>query len=187
MNNLIKRGEGKKAILMLHGRGGSAEDIISLSHNFDATSYAFTANNNAWYPMPFMRARNLNEPYLSESLNQIKEAIEFIRKNHDEVFVLGFSQGACLALEIGAMEDLRGVIAFSGGFIGEDNELLSSVKTKNVFISCSFEDPFIPLKRAQDSAKIYEYKGAKVFTNFYAGQSHHITPKDIKIAREIID
>ena len=183
---MIKRGEGKKAILMLHGRGGNAEDIMSLSSNFDATTFAFTAENNQWYPLPFMRAKELNEPYLSNSLTKIKKAIEEIKKEYEEVFVLGFSQGACLALEIGSILELEGIIAFSGGLIGEDKELTSSFKTKKVFVSCSFEDPFIPLERAKVSAKKYEEQGAKVTTNFYPGQSHHITPTDIKLAKNIL-
>jgi phospholipase/carboxylesterase len=187
MKDLIKRGEGKKAILMLHGRGGDAHNILSISHNFKATCYALTAYENEWYPHPFMLSKKENEPKLSESIKRIKEALEYIKKSHDEVYVLGFSQGACLALELGALEELAGVVAFSGGFIGEERELTRKVKTKRALICCSFEDPFIPLERAEISAKIYEDSGAEVLTNFYEGRSHHITIEDMNLAKDLIN
>src|SRR5690606_15205677 len=124
---------GKKAILMLHGRGGSAEDILTLAHNYDATCYAFTADNNVWYPMSFLVKKELNEPYLSHSLNLIDSVIKELRKNHEQVFLLGFSQGACLSLEYASKNFVDGVIAFSGGLIGENSELSVEIKTK-VFI-----------------------------------------------------
>lgn len=182
---MIIKGQGKKGILMLHGRGADAEDIISLSKYFNATSYAFTANNNQWYPYPFLENKEKNQPHIKNSLDLIHKHIEELKKNHDEIYLLGFSQGACLALEYGALHEINGIIAFSGGFIGNENELPSSVKTKNLAICCSSNDPFIPLDRAKLSAEIYKKNNAKVLTNFYLGNSHTITKEDIELAKKI--
>jgi phospholipase/carboxylesterase len=183
---MIKRGNGRKAILMLHGRGGSAEDIISLSKYFNATSYAFTAEKKEWYPFSFLEKKEKNEPYIKNSLDLIHKKIIEIKKEHDQVYVLGFSQGACLALEYGVLHKINGIIAFSGGFIGNDNELPSKTKTKNVVICCSSNDPFIPLERAKLSEEIYKKNNANVLTNFYEGNTHRITKEDIEIAKKII-
>lgn len=181
---MIKKGKGKKAILMLHGRGADAENILGLHELFNATSYSFTAKNNEWYPEPFTKPKKDNEPRLSESMSEIHKAVEKIKKEHDEVYILGFSQGACLATEYGAKHEVDGVIAFSGGFIGQENELVKETKTKKVFISCSTNDPFIPLERAKKTAEIYKENDAEVKTKFYEGHSHTITREEIQEAKE---
>ena len=181
---MIKKGQGKKAILMLHGRGADAENIIDIAELYDATSYAFTAKNNEWYPLPFMKPKEENEPKLSESLKEIQNAVEQIKKEHEEVYLLGFSQGACLATEYGTKHEISGVIAFSGGFIGTNDELPKKTKTKKIFIGCSENDPFIPLERAEKTAEIYKENSADVKTLFYEGQSHTITREEIQKSKE---
>ena len=181
---MIIKGEGKKAILMLHGRGANAEDIISLHELFNATSYAITAENNEWYPKPFMQQKQENEPKLSQSLKIIHETTKKIREKHSEVYILGFSQGACLALEYSAENKVNGVIAFSGGLIGQEHELVKEIKTKKAFISCSTNDPFIPITRAKKTAEIYKENQADTKTNFYEGNTHTITKQEIQEAKE---
>lgn len=181
---MIKKGSGKKAILMLHGRGADADDILSISDLFNATSYAMTAKNNEWYPKPFMKPRKENEPRLSESLKEIHEAIKEIQKEHKEIYILGFSQGACLALEYAAQNEMSGAVGFSGGFIGTEEELPQKTKTKKIMIGCSKKDPFIPITRAQKTAEIYKENNADVKTIFYEGETHTITKDEIEIAKK---
>lgn len=185
---MITRGEGERAILMLHGRGADAEDIIGISRFFNAKSYAFTADNNEWYPFSFLNTRESNEPHILNNLAKVHKVISSLKKEHGEVFLLGFSQGACLALEYGALyDDVSGIIAFSGGFIGEVGELPKSFKVKKVVICSSRNDPFIPLSRAELSAMICKNSGAVVQTNFYDGTSHTITKEDIALAKSLFD
>ncbi len=182
---MIKKGSGEKAILMLHGRGGDAENILTLAENFKASCYGFSAPGNRWYPFPFNQKKEVNEPYLSKSLGVLHEKILELKKSHEEIYLLGFSQGACLALEYASKNQVNGVIAFSGGLIGEDYEL--EVKTRNdVFIGCSENDPFIPLDRAVKSAELFKEKGGRVLTLFYPGDTHFITDEEIKLANKII-
>ena len=183
--NLITRNDDSSqvAVLMLHGRGSSAEDIIGLSSAFkNSTCYAFTANDNQWYPKPFNMHKNENEPFLSESLNQVDEAYNTIKKKHSKVYLLGFSQGACLALEYVSKNVVDGVIAFSGGLIGADNELNVKTSDTKVFVSCSKNDPFIPLARAQKTEELFETAGNNVTSFFYDGSTHMITNKEIDYA-----
>lgn len=184
---MITKGNGKKAVLMLHGRGSNGEDMIKLSNHFNATCYALTAQNNEWYPAPFINPRIDNEPKFSESLSKIHEIVSQIKKDHAEVYILGFSQGACIALEYGALYDVSGVIAFSGGFLGKDKELPQKVEAKKALICCSTNDPFIPLKRAKDTADIYSKYSALVITNFYEGNSHSISNTDLELAKAFVN
>ena len=188
--NLIKQNDDSSqvAVLMLHGRGSNAEDIIGLSSVFKSLAcYAFTANYNQWYPKPFNMHKNENEPFLSESLNQVDEAYNTLKKKHSKVYLLGFSQGACLALEYASKKIADGVIAFSGGLIGADNELNVNISDTKVFVSCSKNDPFIPLDRAQKTQELFQTAGNNVTSFFYEGSTHMITSKEIDYAIDFFD
>ena len=177
--NILKEGTGEDAILMLHGRGSTAEDILTLSKFFNMSSYAFTSKNNQWYPLPFMFPKSQNEPYLSESLSLVRDAYTKLKESHNKVFILGFSQGACLALEYASKNYVDGVIAFSGGLIGESNEL--NVETKsNIFLSCSDNDPHIPLNRLMETIKIFKDNNSNLISFIYSNNSHTITSEEIQ-------
>ena len=179
--NLIKKGSGDIGILMLHGRGSDAEDIISLHEYFNATCYAFTANNNQWYPLPFNMSKSSNEPFLADNINLVIETYKKLKKEHNKIFLLGFSQGACLALEIASKNEIDGVIAFSGGLIGSDSEI-SVLKKSKVFIGCSHNDPFIPFTRAKKTVELFEGTNSNVITSFYEGNTHTITSEELSSA-----
>lgn len=183
---LLKYGDGKNAILMLHGRGSSAEDIIGLASSFDAVSFAFTADGNQWYPQRFMVPKRDNEPFLSSNLDNISQIIDKLKQGYEKVFLLGFSQGACLALEYASKNDVDGVIAFSGGLIGSDDELAVEKKC-DVFISCSKNDPHIPFERAEKTVELFEKADGTVKKYFYEGSTHMITPREMDMAKDMIN
>lgn len=182
--NLI---DAKKIVILLHGRGGSAEDIISFANHLTNTPcyIAITANDNQWYPYPFINKKELNEPYLSESLKKVQELVTLAKNyvSEENIYLLGFSQGACLALEYIATNPLNlgGVFALSGGLIGADDELKSkNINNTKILIGCSENDPFIPLKRVHDSEKILKQAGAEITTIIYPGSSHSVSVDEIK-------
>lgn len=181
----------KKTIIMLHGRGGSADNILQLADNLPENNYyvAITAPNNQWYPNRFMLHTKENEPDLSSSLNKITELITHAQKkfSNENIFLLGFSQGACLVLEYLARNPLQlgGVFALSGGLIGDDSELQSkTISGTYVLIGCSKIDPFIPLERVLLSQKILEEAGADVTTIIYPGNSHTISEEELEHIRK---
>src|SRR5829696_5869068 len=114
------------AIIALHGRGAGAEDIIALAQEVapsGVTILAPQAAGNTWYPHRFIEPRERNEPYLSSALRIVTDLVTRLTDQgvpSERVALLGFSQGACLALEAAARNPRRyaGVIAFSGGLIG---------------------------------------------------------------------
>src|SRR5205085_2312403 len=117
----------KKALIMLHGRGGSAEDILSLSPHLHLNDFALLApqaTNHSWYPLPFLAQPKANEPWLSSALQVVADTVKEVVDGGiamENIYLLGFSQGACLTLEFAARNATRygGIVAFTGGLIGD--------------------------------------------------------------------
>lgn len=188
--------KASKAIILLHGRGGTAQSMLSLVHRLcDSNFYvaAPQATNNTWYPYSFMAEEKLNEPYLSDSVKDVKELIEqtaqYIPKH--QIFIMGFSQGACLALEVTTRCATKygGIVAFTGGLIGstiDESKYQGDFGGTKVFISDGDCDPHIPLIRAEQSKKLMEKLGANVTLKVYEGRNHTIIEDEIKFVKENI-
>src|ERR1700757_1946984 len=119
--------DATRALIMIHGRGASAEDILSLSENLNVENYLLAApqaTGNSWYPKSFLTPQKENEPWLSSALDLVNIAVQAIIARgigSENIYFLGFSQGACLTSEYVARNAKRygGVVAFTGGLIGD--------------------------------------------------------------------
>lgn len=190
---IVKRGKdldkASKALILLHGRGGEAEDILNIAHNFSLNDYfiaAPQATNSTWYPNSFLAEGKLNEPWLSSAIAVIKRLIDEIEQKiaKDRIYLMGFSQGACLSLEVSTRfaSKYGGVVAFSGALIGEKldrNKYSGNFDGTKVFIGVSENDPHIPLSRVKESEKIIRDMGAQVTVKVYEGNSHNINQDEI--------
>lgn len=184
----ITRDTSMKALILLHGRGGTAADIMSLAHHFTDKNFiveAPQAPHNAWYPHSFLVEEKLNEPDLSNSLSKIEKLIKNLEIPHDQIYLMGFSQGACLSLEYAARHGGKygGIIAFTGGLIGKTldlNKYRGNLDGTKVFIGTSENDPFIPLTRAKESKEVLKSLGASVTLKVYPGASHTVTEEEIQ-------
>lgn len=178
-----------KALILLHGRGGTAEDMLSLADTFaDDRLYvaALQAPNNTWYPHRFMEEEALNEPWLSLSVKKVKDLIEETAKQIplSQIYLMGFSQGACLALETAARFAAKygGVVAFTGGLIGRtlsEKNYQGHFEGTKVFIGNSDKDPHVPVIRSEQSKEIMEKLGAQVTLKVYKGIGHTINDDEI--------
>ena len=183
-----------KALILLHGRGGTSEDMLHIGNRFTDKSFiveAPQAPQNVWYPQGFMSEEKLNEPQLSKSLERIEKLIKHLQMPHDQIYLMGFSQGACLALEFGARhaEKYGGIIAFTGGLIGKTlnlNKYRGNFEGTKIFIGTSENDPFIPLTRVQESKEVLKSLGASVTLKVYPGSSHTVTEEEIQVVRKVI-
>ena len=170
----------KAAVLLLHGRGDSADGILGLTDVLETDNVIYAApqaEHNAWYPESFLEPLEQNEPYLSEALQAVGDALSdleaagFAREN---IVLMGFSQGACLALEFAARNPTvyGGVVALSGGLIGPDGEMYDyqgSLGDTPVFLGCGSADAHIPEARVMLSAGVLNDLGAKVDARIYPG------------------
>jgi len=189
--------EAAGAVILLHGRGGSAEDILSLAREFDGPRLAYLApeaSGNSWYPFSFLSPIEKNEPWLTSALQKIQRTIQSIAEAGiatERVVLCGFSQGACLATEYVARHARRygGLIAFTGGLIGPPDADLShsgDLAGTPVFFGSGDPDPHVPWKRVQQSAETLTEMGASVIVKCYQGRPHTITHEEIKFAKSLI-
>lgn len=188
--------KASKAVILLHGRGGTAHSILSLADRFcDSNFYvaAPQAANSTWYPDSFMAEEKLNEPYLSASVKAVNELIEQITQciPKPQIFIVGFSQGACLALEVTTRFAVKygGIVAFTGGLIGsaiDESKYRGDFEGTKAFISNGDQDPHIPLIRSQQSKEVMESLGAYVTLKVYKGREHTINKEEIEFVKKNI-
>jgi phospholipase/carboxylesterase len=185
------------AVILLHGRGASAEDILGLATEMHDERFAYLAPQaagNAWYPYSFMAPIEKNEPWLSSALAKVGTIVQqavAAGLSHDRIIVCGFSQGACLSSEFVARNPARygGVIAFTGGLIGPPDADLhhkGDLAGMPALFSSGDPDPHVPWSRVLESAEQFTTMGAAVTTQRYPGRPHTVLPQEIKSARDLI-
>jgi phospholipase/carboxylesterase len=186
------------AVVLLHGRGGSADDILSLAEEFYFPGLAYLApeaSGNSWYPRSFLAPIEKNEPWLTSALRKVQTTIQSVHDAgipNERVVVAGFSQGACLATEYVARHPERyaALIAFTGGLIGPPGSDLShagDLAKTPAFFGSGDPDPHVPWERVQESADVLTQMGAVVITRRYAGRPHTVTREEIGIAKQLIE
>lgn len=186
----------EKALVLLHGRGGSADDIITLADEFcDDTYYVVApqATGNSWYPFTFLAPEEKNEPWLSSAVNNLIRLIIDIEKSvsSGNIYIMGFSQGACLSLETAARYPSKyaGIAAFSGALIGEKisrEKYRGDFGGTKIFIGNSDSDPHIPSERVRESSVQLQGMGADVTLKIYPGMGHTITREEIEEVKKIM-
>lgn len=189
--------EADKVLIMVHGRGGSAEDILSLASSLRVNEFALLApqaTNNTWYPYSFLAPPAENEPWLSSALSVLKEIVSDIENkgiNKENIYFLGFSQGACLMLEFVARNATKygGIVAFTGGLIGDTiypENYTSDFNGTPGFIGTSDPDPHVPVERVKATAVILRGMNAVVTEKIYPGMGHTINQDEIDMANSVV-
>jgi phospholipase/carboxylesterase len=187
----------RAAMLLVHGRGATAHDILTLAAEFDQPGYAYLAPqaaNNTWYPYSFLEPVERNEPYLSSALATLGQLLAHIAAAGipaERIILLGFSQGACLATEFAARNARRygGLAGLSGGLIGPDGtprDYPGALDGTPVFLGCSDVDPHIPAARVQHSAEVLRRLGGDVTARLYPTMGHTVNEDEIEAVRQIM-
>lgn len=185
------------AVLMCHGRGATAEGILDLAAEFDRVDAAYLAPQaarNTWYPHPFLAELDDNEPWLSSALRTVGRTLDRIRDAGiptERTVLLGFSQGACLAVEYAARNPRRygGLVVLSGGLIGPPDitrDYTGCLDGTPVFIGCSDRDPHIPLERVHETSSVLTSLGATVTEEIYPNMGHGVVPDELDQVRDLI-
>jgi phospholipase/carboxylesterase len=183
------------AMVMVHGRGASAGDILGLARALEAPGWAFLApqaRGGTWYPNSFRAPVESNEPWLSSALGVIAELLSRLEAAglpSERTILLGFSQGACLTLEFTARHPGRygGVAGLSGGLIGPDDMVRDdrgSLAGTPVFLGCSDHDPHIPAHRVRHAAEALRAMGAEVAMALYPDLDHSVNEAELEHVRE---
>lgn len=190
-------GRARAAMLMVHGRGARAEDILSLANEFPQPGFAFLAPQaaeNTWYPNRFLVPFEQNEPWLSSALEFVGAALSLIIQAgipHERVVLLGFSQGACLTLEFAARNAQRygGIVGLSGALIGPDDaprEYAGSLDGTPVFLGCSDVDFHVPKERVDQTADVMKRLGGEVTERLFPNMDHGVNQDEIDFVRHMM-
>jgi phospholipase/carboxylesterase len=182
--------EARAAMIMLHGRGASPEDILGVAPHIDPGGVIYlapAAMGGTWYPQRFLLPQSANQPYLNSALARVGGLISRVTNAGiaaEQIVLLGFSQGACLAAEYAARHPQRygGVAVLSGGLIGSEEDLQGykgSLGGTPVFLGCSDIDPHIPETRVRRSTEILQQIGAQVEVRIYPGMGHNINRDEL--------
>lgn len=174
-------------MILVHGRGADAEDIMGLADAADTSNFliaAPAAPMNTWYPYSFLAPIQQNEPYLSESLNIINSLFSEFEKRGipaEKIILAGFSQGACLSLEYALRNPKKygGLAAFSGALISDETRDNAHFDNTRIFLGCSEKDPHIPRDKVDITEKIFISKRAEVTKKIYPGSFHGITEDEL--------
>lgn len=196
----------KAGMVVVHGRGATAASMVEFADALaqpDIALLAPQAAGNVWYPLSFLAPLALHEPGLSSGLSVIRHAVRSLCEGGlalDRIVLLGFSQGACLALEYAARHPQRygGVIGLSGGLIGNGEidgaeapfdkrfDYNAGFQGTPVFLGCSEADPHIPKVRVETSAEVLTKLGATVDARIYAGGGHGVTDDEVRYVRGLL-
>ena len=195
----LPRGTARLAGILLHGRDRTREEKVVLASSFaleEIRWLAPAADTGSWYPGRFFDPLAANEPYLSQAIDQldtvVTEAGEGGRIGPQQIFLVGFSQGACLALEYALRRPGRcgAIVVLTGGIFGAPDEprpfpprLLDGLR---VFLSGSDADDWISLESTERTARILRELGADVQLRIYKGRPHVVSPEELADARAFI-
>lgn len=196
---IIKSGksDAKKALVLIHGRGSTAQEILSLTANLEVGDFSFyapQATNNSWYPYSFLALPESNEPWLSSALEVVKQTVSEIEKKgipKENIYFLGFSQGACLLSEFAARNAAKygGIVIFTGGLIGDKiypENYTGNFENTPIFIGTSNPDFHVPVERVYATTNILKDMGANVTDKIYDNRGHTISEDEINLANRII-
>jgi predicted esterase len=187
----------RAAMILVHGRGATAESILTLVPALDVEGFAFLApqaSGNTWYPNSFLAPIPSNEPGITSGLRAVGDVMNAINAAGipaERTIVLGFSQGACLSLEYTARNAKRfGGIAFlSGGLIGPDGtprDYAGRYDGTPAFLGCSDIDGHIPAARVLESGAVLERMGATTTVKLYPGMGHLVNEDEIQHVRVLM-
>ena len=186
-----------KVLILLHGRGATAEDILSLSHYLNVKDFALLApqaTNNSWYPQSFLAPPAQNEPWLSSAISILNEVVEDVLSKgvtEQQIYFAGFSQGACLTLEYITRNARQygGAVAFTGGLVGDKlytDNYAGDFQQTPVFIGTSDPDPHVPVHRVLATEAQLKKMNANVQVKVYPNMGHTINDDEIKRANELV-
>ncbi len=193
--------EAEGVVILLHGRGGSADDILSLRTVLDdkvqgrrIAWLAPEANGRTWYPNSFLAPRETNDPYLASALKRVESLVKMAAEagiGPERIVIGGFSQGACLSTEFVASHPAHyaGLIAWTGGLVGPLGTKLNHAGDLGgmpALLLSGDPDPHVPWSRVEESAAVLSSMGAKVTLRRYPGRPHTVSHEELLLALELI-
>lgn len=191
------REKAKAAVILLHGRGEPADDMLDMAKSWRIRGIhwiALQAEEFTWYPLNFTAPAEMNQPGLDEGMRAIQQVVDELKKDNftsDQIGLVGFSQGASVAAEYAARNpnEVGVLVAFCGGLVGEnidESSYASNMESLQVFMGYSDCDLKVPEVRMEESARLMKDRGADVESHIYPGIGHHVNNEELKAARKLL-
>ncbi|MCC5829088.1 MAG: hypothetical protein JJU36_06530 [Phycisphaeraceae bacterium] len=186
------------ALLLLHGRGGRAKDMIELADRFvprDVALVAPAARDDVWYPHSFLAQRRENQPWLDSALRRVGETIDLLGRLSippERIILFGFSQGACLAAEFCALKPQRygGLIVATGGLIGpsvEPDRYQGDLARTPIVAAASHPDHHVPWERVEETVATFQRMNGQVEKARLDGEPHSVLPHHVRACSAMIE
>lgn len=190
--------QAKGAVVLLHGRGASARDILQLGAAFAPEGWAMLApeaDGHTWYPYSFLAPRPENEPWLSSALNRVDRVVQEVQESGlstERIVLAGFSQGACLTAEYAGTHPRRygAMLAFTGGMVGPSlspETLRGSFDGTPALFASGDPDPHVPWSRVQETAERFRTAGADVTLRRFPNRPHTVGREEVLLAQALLE
>jgi predicted esterase len=194
------RGIASRAGILLHGRSRTKQEMLDLAKGLDIGGVRWIApyaDNGKWYPGRFMEPLESNEPFLTRSVERchrlVQDASEGGRLGPEQIFVVGFSQGACVAVEYALRHPgvCGTIVVFTGCLMGPDGTNWrpaggKSLEGLNVFLTGSDMDEWVPEERILETARVLADLGAEVDVRIYPSRTHIVSNLELFDARAFL-
>lgn len=189
--------QAQKALILVHGRGATAESILSVAPFLAVDDYAWVAPQaplHTWYPYSFMAPEHQNQPDLDQALHLLRDTVQQLVEqgiSSEQIYFFGFSQGACLSLEFVARNAQKygGVVAVIGGLIGESlnaEKYRGDFQQTPIFLATSDPDVHVPLQRVEDTATLLSQLQADITLKVYKNAGHTLLQEEVDAANQLI-
>lgn len=189
--------QASAAVVLLHGRGARAEGMLTISHVLRISGVSWVApqaTGGAWYPDSGRAPLERNLPKLLTSFDLVSAILEALTErgiSGNRVMLLGFSQGACVAVEYALRNPGRigALAALSGGLMGPAGtrwRYPGRLQGLPAYVGSSQEDPYMPKRRALDTARVLMATGASVRSDLIPGSGHTINDNELSVVRLMV-
>jgi predicted esterase len=185
--------------VLLHGRGLTADEKVDLAArlgDFEGMRWvAPGADIGSWYPNRFSDPVETNEPFLTDAVARCDEAVteasDHGRLGPEHLAVIGFSQGACVALEYARRHPGRcgTVIIFTGALMGPPGSKwgMATEPWLRVLLTGSDADSWISEEATRETAQVLQRWGANLSLRIYHGRGHFVSDDEVAEARVLLD
>jgi phospholipase/carboxylesterase len=194
------RGLAERAGILLHGRSRTKQEMLDLATGLEIGGTRWIApyaDNGLWYPGRFMEPLASNEPFLTRSVERchllVGDASEGGRVDPSRIFIVGFSQGACIAIEYALRHPgcCGAIVVFSGCLMGPEGTVWrpagdAALGGLHVFITGSDMDEWIPEERTRQTAQVLSNLGADVEMHVYPSRTHIVSNLELSEARTFL-
>ncbi|MFC0044825.1 alpha/beta hydrolase [Metabacillus iocasae] len=195
MKHVFKKGadESKRVLLMLHGTGGTEQDLLPIASMIDSQASVLSVRGNVLengMPRFFRRLQEgifdiedleFRTKELHEFLNEAAEKYEFDRQH---VVAIGYSNGANIAgsLLFHYEQSLKGALLFHP-MVPRRGISLPSLANVPVFIGAGDNDPICLPEETSELTSLLQDAGASVKVH-WESFGHQLTRSEIEAAKE---